>query len=216
MKKLLIATSLATLPLLAHQAYAVDVYVEAQAGYARLGDIRTENIVIDSEETIRLTGKYENDFIYGLELGLTAFESYDVLRIGLGWQRMSAELDKLLIQSNTRGAGSITADELETAVGISMDNDIDLFSANIYYDFPTRSRFKPYLGLGAGLIDLEGADGKESGWIYSIGARYLFSETIHAGFKYQHIDFGNFRDDFGVRYNGIDANIFSLTFGLSF
>lgn len=211
----LLALPLLTASLFANTALAADIHVQAQGGFARVADINAKPGLLNDPD-LSGTLKYDYDPAYGLELGLANFEQHEVLRLGFAWQKLTPELQEATVIDNALlEYSTFTRDELK-ADGYDFDADIELYSANLYYDIPLGWSFKPYVGIGTSLIDMELSKHKESGLVYSAGGLYEISEHVQVGIKYQHLDFDDFEDQEGDIYEGLAAGMWLVTLGVSF
>ena len=217
MKSTLLASILFALPI---AAQAASGYIEGQVGYASIHDVDTKTFT--SIETGSVSGSLDYDPVigYGFEIGIRDFEQYNDLRVGLAWNRFKAELDSASIDvtgGTEVGAisGSASASDL-ASVGLDFDNDINVYSANFYYDFPVEMAFKPYLGFGIGVADIENAEDKEIAVIGLIGGQYEISEGVNLGIKYQYINIDSFEDELGIEYDDASASMISVTLGVNF
>jgi OOP family OmpA-OmpF porin len=206
MKSTLLASILFALPI---AAQAASGYIEGQVGYASIDDVDTKTFT--SIETGSVSGSLDYDPVigYGFEIGIRDFEQYNVLRVGLAWNRFKAELDSVSIDA-TGGT------EIGPISGLDFDSDVDVYSANFYYDFPVEMAFKPYLGFGIGVADIENAEDKEIALIGLIGGQYEISESVNLGIKYQYINIDSFEDKLGIEYDDASASMISVTLGVNF
>lgn len=216
MKKLL-AASLFILPL----AVQAQGYIEGQVGYTFIDDVDTKTY--SSVETGSVQGSldYDSAVAYGLEIGMKNFEAHNVLRMGLAWNRVSADLDKASIDISGGTlidpiSGSASSSELKSE-GLNFDNDVNVYTANFYYDIPLNSSaFTPYLGFGIGMADIDNAKSNELALIGIVGGRYEISDGKYLGMKYQYIDVADFEDELGIEYDGVGAHMISATLGMDF
>jgi len=214
--KRLLAASLFILPF----TVQAQGYIEAQVGYTFVDDVDTNEYSSVETGTVQGTLDYDSDMGYGLEIGMRNFEAANVLRMGLAWNRFGADLDKASI--NISGgteigaiSGSASSSELKS-VGLNFDNDVNVYTANFYYDIPLKSGFTPYLGLGFGVADIDNAKSNEFAVIGIVGGRYAMSNGTYLGMKYQYIDVADFEDELGIEYEGAGAHMVSATLGMEF
>lgn len=214
--KRLLATGLLILPL----ALQAQGYMEGQIGYTFIDDIDTETFSSVETGTVQGSLEYDSAVGYGLEIGIKNFESYNILRMGLAWNRFSADLDKASIDISGGTligpiSGSASSSELKSA-GLNLDNDVNVYTANFYYDIPLKSGFTPYLGFGIGVADIDNAKNNELALIGMIGGRYEISDDTYLGVKYQYIDVDDFEDESGIEFDGAGAHMISATLGIDF
>ena len=217
MKKSLLTASLFILPL---AAQAAGGYIEGQVGYGYIDDVDTKTYSSIETGSVKASLDYDPDVAFGLEIGIRDFESQNVFRLGLAWNRLKADLDKASVKISGGTvigpvSGKASSSELKAA-GLDFDNDVDVYTVNAYYDFPVKMAFKPYLGLGVGVADIDNAKDTERAIIGIIGGRYEISDGVNLGIKYQYIDVDNFKDDLGIKYDGASAQMISATLGMDF
>jgi opacity protein-like surface antigen len=165
MKKLLITVVFATV---STGALAADLkpYIEAQLGYAKLKDVETESFsgsVGGGTATLSAKGDFDNSFAGGAELGVGNIGASN-FRLGASYTRMDFDMEKVTGSLTTTGVsgvanGTYTADITRYIrdAGISLDNRVNLYMANAYYDFKNESSFTPFLGVGMGMADVQNA-----------------------------------------------------------
>ncbi len=126
--------------------------------------------------------------------------------------------------------------------GLYTSNDIDGTDAtsvntyggfvNAYFDFPTETAFKPYIGVGVGYgetqVDIRDSEADEAGMMYQAkaGVGYELSETttLDVGYRYLNatdaeFDFDSADDDLttddDLLLNGeVDTEIHAITVGM--
>ena len=76
--------------------------------------------------------------------------------------------------------------------------------------------FKPYMGFGFGVADIENAKDKELALIVLIGGQYEISESTHLGIKYQYITINDFENERGFEFEDSHVNMISVTLGVNF
>lgn len=219
MKRVIVAMFVAAFPL---HAFAVGGYVEGSLGYTFVSDVD-----VKGSATTPATGTisdidlvFEDAVGYGLEIGIRNFEQHNVLRIGFAWDRFDADLDEIDFSAtggNQLPAGnySISSGELRT-VGLDFDNTVDVYTANLYYDFPSSGKWSFFFGGGIGFGDVENAKDNELAWKVALGARYPLSDNMYLGLRYDHIRVDEVEDELGVEYNNIGANRVSATLLFNF
>ena len=204
MKSTLLASILFALPI---AAQAASGYIEGQVGYVSIDDVDTKKYTSIEAGSVSASLDYDPVIGYGFEIGIRDFEQYNVLRVGLAWNRFKAELDSVSIDA-TGGTEFVPISGL--------DSEVDVYSANFYYDFPVEMAFKPYLGFGIGVADIEDAEDKEMAVIGLIGGQYEISEGVNLGIKYQYINIDSFEDELGTEYDDASASMISVTLGVNF
>lgn len=227
MKKLLIPLLL-LLPL---HAYAENnIYVEGQLNYNNPKDVSTKerNGVVGSAigdityTDVKLKNKYDSETDAGIEIGLANIADTN-FRLGLSYTKTSFKLDKstlsgsLEVGGETISGGEDISPSTWASVGLTFDNDVKLYMANAYYDFEIDQNFKPFIGLGMGMADIENAkDNREFTYSGTVGARYFFNEKVYLGGKFAYSVINGPEDQFGIEYDDIDIYTTSLILGYEF
>ena len=223
MKKLLIPLLL-ILPL---HAYAENnIYVEGQLNYNNPKDVSTKELSGVGEtgitySNVKIENKYDSETDAGIEIGLANIADTN-FRAGLSYTKTSFKLDRSTLSGSvTRGVTTVTGGVDITpadwaSVGITFDNDVKLYMANAYYDFEINENFKPFVGLGMGMADIENAKDKEFTYSGAVGARYFFNEKVYLGGKFAYTVINGPEDDFGLTYDDIDLYTTSLILGYEF
>lgn len=204
------------------QAIAVGGYLEGNLGYMFTSDVKMKGSAFNpTTGTISNIGlDYDDALGYGLEVGLRNFERYDVLRIGLAWDRFDADLDRITLTASggtslAAGNYSISSSELKS-LGFDFDNSVNVYTVNLYYDFPSESKFTFSLGAGVGLGDVENARDEEFAWKFSVGGRYQLTERTYIGLRYDHIGIDSLEDELGLSYDDVAANRVAATLTYAF
>jgi len=223
MKKLLIPLLL-LLPL---HAYAdTSVYIEGQLNYNNPKDVSTNEINgVEGNITysdVKIENKYDSETDAGFEIGLANIADTN-FRLGLSYTKTSFKLDKSMLSGTlTDGVTTLTGGVDITpadwaSVGITFDNDVKLYMSNVYYDFDINENFKPFIGLGMGMADIENAkDNREFTYSGTVGARYFFNEKVYLGGKFAYSVINGPEDQFGIEYDDIDLYTTSLILGYEF
>lgn len=199
-------------------AIGANAYIEGQLGYTWVDDVDTVTATDPAFGTASGTLNYDDNINYGLEIGIENFEKHNVLRLGLSWNRFEAKLDtgSVNITGGTQvGAisGTVSSSQLKS-VGLDFDNTVNVYMANFYYDIPVEMSFKPYVGLGLGIADVEHATDNEAAYSASVGGRMAINENTKLGIKYTWMQIGGSTDEVGIPYE--DFNVSSLTATLSY
>jgi opacity protein-like surface antigen len=219
MKKTSAAILLFVMPL---PAFAVGGYIEGNLGYTFVSDADLKGSAATVEAGTLSNGelKYDDGVGYGLEIGIRNFESHNVLRLGLAWNRFDADLDELEFDASggtvlPAGRYSLSSGELES-VGLDFDNTVDVYTVNIYYDIPTSEKFTFFVGGGIGIADVENAKDEEFAFKLALGGRYQLGENAYLGLRYDYIGIDDLEDDSGDKYENVSANVVSATLGFNF
>jgi len=224
MKKLLITVVFATV---STGALAADLkpYIEAQLGYAKLKDVETESFsgsVGGGTATISAKGDIDNSLAGGAELGVGNIGASN-FRLGASYTRMDFDMEKVTGSLTTTGVsgvanGTYTADITRYIrdAGISLDNRVNLYMANAYYDFKNESSFTPFLGVGMGMADVQNAKDNEFAYQGVIGGKFDIDKNMYLGLKGLYTKVNGITDELGIKYKDMDAYSGQVLLGVNF
>ena len=224
MKKLLITVVCATI---STGALAADLkpYIEAQLGYAKLKDVDTESFsgsVGGGTATLSARGDFDNSFTGGAELGVGNIGASN-FRLGASYTRMDFDMEKVTGSLTTTGVsgvanGTYTADITRYIrdAGISIDNRVNLYMANAYYDFKNESSFTPFLGVGMGMADIQNAKDNEFAYQGVIGGKFDIDKNMYLGLKGLYTKVNGITDELGIKYKDMDAYSGQVLLGVNF
>jgi opacity protein-like surface antigen len=224
MKKLLITVVCATI---STGALAADLkpYIEAQLGYAKLKDVDTESFsgsVGGGTATLSARGDFDNSFTGGAELGVGNIGASN-FRLGASYTRMDFDMEKVTGSLTTSGVsgvanGTYTADITQYIrdAGISLDNRVNLYMANAYYDFKNESSFTPFLGVGMGMADVQNAKDNEFAYQGVIGGKFDIDKNMYLGLKGLYTKVNGITDELGIKYKDMDAYSGQVLLGVNF
>jgi opacity protein-like surface antigen len=224
MKKLLITVVCATI---STGALAADLkpYIEAQLGYAKLKDVETESFsgsVGGGTATISAKGDFDNSFAGGAELGVGNIGASN-FRLGASYTRMDFDMEKVTGSLTTTGVsgvanGTYTADITRYIrdAGVSLDNRVNLYMANAYYDFKNESSFTPFLGVGMGMADIQNAKDNEFAYQGVIGGKFDIDKNMYLGLKGLYTKVNGITDELGIKYKDMDAYSGQVLLGVNF
>jgi opacity protein-like surface antigen len=224
MKKLLITVVFATV---STGALAADLkpYIEAQLGYAKLKDVETESFsgsVGGGTATLSAKGDFDNSFAGGAELGVGNIGASN-FRLGASYTRMDFDMEKVTGSLTTTGVsgvanGTYTADITRYIrdAGISLDNRVNLYMANAYYDFKNESSFTPFLGVGMGMADVQNAKDNEFAYQGVIGGKFDIDKNMYLGLKGLYTKVNGITDELGIKFKDMDAYSGQVLLGVNF
>ena len=86
----------------------------------------------------------------------------------------------------------------------------------MYYEFEITDKFKPYVGVGYGLADIDNAKDDEGTLVWSVGGRYDMTDKVSLGLKYQRFEIDGPTDKLGIDYKDMDVDNVSITLGYNF
>ena len=210
MKKLLIAVAVATISL---GVFAADLkpYVEGSVGYYNLDDVETEtwsgSASIGANTITRASAKidYDKSWGGGVELGLRNV-GIENLRLGASYQRLNLDMKKVTGSATVNGTGyteDITS-VIRDTLGIDLNNHVNLYMLNAYYDFKNSSQFTPFVGVGVGMADIQNAKDNELALSASLGGKYHFDKNVYLGAKGVFTRVNGITDGLNIPYKDTD------------
>ncbi len=203
------------LALISSSALAAELkpYLEGQLGFASLDDVDTKlnGAIGGGTATASAKIKYDHSVSGGFEIGANNV-GIENLRIGASYNRMKFDMDKVTGSITTTGVtgfdnGTLTGDITSTvrSAGISLDNSVNLYMANAYYDIKNASAFTPFVGLGMGMANIQNAKDNEFAWSASVGGKYNIDKNMYLGLKGSYTSVNGITDKIGLEYKDMDA-----------
>ena len=203
------------LALISSSALAAELkpYLEGQLGFASLDDVDTKlnGTIGGGTATASAKIKYDHSVSGGFEIGANNV-GIENLRIGASYNRMKFDMDKVTGSITTTGVtgfdnGTLTGDITSTvrSAGISLDNSVNLYMANAYYDIKNASAFTPFVGLGMGMANIQNAKDNEFAWSASVGGKYNIDKNMYLGLKGSYTSVNGITDKIGLEYKDMDA-----------
>jgi opacity protein-like surface antigen len=158
---------------------------------------------------------YDNPLGGGLELGVKNI-GIENLRIGASFQRAKFDMKSVHVQGTLNydnGAGdngSLSVNENVTSfvrdtLGVDLNNTMNLYMANAYYDIKNASAFTPFIGFGVGMADIKNAKDNEFAWSASVGGKYNIDKNMYLGLKGSYTSVNGITDKIGLEYKDMDA-----------
>ena len=201
-------------------------YIEGQINYNQVDNVDTNTYSGSSGgftfTNLKGTLDYDSDIGYGFEFGASGLFDNDNLRLGLSYVKNEIELKKAT-GSGTVSDGSTTVNFAVSAdrsdlnsIGLSFDNDVDVYSLNAYYDFNAVNGFRPFLGAGIGQADIQNAKDKELAMSLYAGGRYSINENTYVGVKGTYMRVDGPEDKLGIKYDDITMYGITLSVGYQF
>jgi opacity protein-like surface antigen len=223
MKKLLVI-ALASLATSAVMAQEKPYYFELGVGKSAT-DVETNTYSGSASGITYSNAKIDLDYkkatTYGFEIGQSNFLGTP-LRVGFGMTTMKIKLDSAT-GSGTVSNGSTTVNFAGTAtaaqirsVGITFDNDVKVYGVNAYYDFDMKSAFKPFVGVGVGMADIQYAKDKELAYGLHIGVNYDIDKDFYVGAKASRHIINGPTDTLGLTYKDINVTYLGVQLGVRF
>ena len=200
-------------------------YLEGQLGATSVWDLDTAtysgSVAGVTYTNTKATFAYQPAFSYGVEAGLRNVGGMPV-RLGVAYQGFKAKVDKVTGSGTIAYNGttynlnqSVTHSDLKS-VGLDFDNQVHLFFANAYYDFNSGSAFRPFIGAGIGVANIEHAKNNELALNASVGAQYDLTSNVYVGGKLQLSWVNGPKDKLGVSYNNVMATTGMVSLGVKF
>ncbi|QDC51290.1 porin family protein [Candidatus Methylopumilus universalis] len=224
MKKLLIAAVVAAF---STGALAADLkpYIEGHLGYAKLKDVDTEAFsgsVGGGTATLSAKGEFDNSFAGGVELGVGNIGASN-FRLGASYTRMDFDMEKVTGTLTTSGVSGVANGTYSADItsyirnaGISLDNRVNLYMANAYYDFKNESSFTPFVGVGMGMADVQNAKDNEFAYQGVIGGKFDIDKNMYLGLKGIYTKVNGITDELDIKYKDMDAYSGQVLLGVNF
>ena len=203
------------LALISSSALAAELkpYLEGQLGFASLDDVDTKPYTASVGEgtaTASAKIKYDHSVSGGFEIGANNV-GIENLRIGASYNRMKFDMDKVTgsidgfvgVDTFNAGPGDIT--EAVKSLNVALDNSVNLYMANAYYDIKNASAFTPFVGLGMGMANIQNAKDNEFAWSASVGGKYNIDKNMYLGLKGSYTSVNGITDKIGLEYKDMDA-----------
>lgn len=223
MKKLLVI-ALASLATSAVMAQEKPYYFEFAVGKSS-ADVESNSYSGSASGITYSNAKIDLDYkkatTYGFEIGQSKFLGTP-LRVGFGVSSMKLKLEKATGSGTVSNgsttvnfSASATASEIRS-VGITFDNDVKVYGVNAYYDFDLKSAFKPFVGVGVGLADIEYAKDKEMTYALHLGANYDINKDFYVGAKASRHIISGPTDTLGLTYKDVNVTYVGVQLGVRF
>jgi len=210
------------LALLVNSALANAGYIEIQVGQAS-ADVSTETYS-GTASGVTVTGfganlDYDTSFTAGLEFGGNITEN---IRMGASFTTMDLDFEKAVINGSiTDGTTTLTGPLTITAadaasVGVTFDNEVNIYQLHGYYDFAPDAEFRPYVGGGIGFAEIENAADNELALSASIGGNYMITDNAYIGVRISAVNVGGVTDKLGIPYDDTTVTSAAVSLGISF
>ncbi len=192
-------------------------YVEGNIGAAFISDADAHINISDLSATA--TGDYGTELLFGLEAGISGLANADNLRLGLSWDRVSADLNSLNV-SGSDFVGPFTFNgNCPDPRGFcsAYDKAVNIVAANAYFDLPLGNTMgvQPFIGVGAGMAFFEDTD-SELALSGTLGARIPLGENVYLGGRYRFQWIAGPTDDLGLKFDPIKTHGLSAIVGVNF
>lgn len=225
MKKLLVVLALGAISSVSICAAAGKTYVEGHVGYAKLKDVDTESFsgsVGGGTATLSARGDFDNSFAGGVEIGVGNIGDSN-FRLGASYTRMDFDMEKVTGTLTTSGVSGVANGTYSADItryirdaGISLDNRVNLYMANAYYDFKNESSFTPFVGVGMGMADVQNAKDNEFAYQGVIGGKFDIDKNMYLGLKGIYTKVNGITDELNIKYKDMDAYSGQVLLGVNF
>ena len=204
---------------------AMAFYIEGQLGATQVMDLDTATysgtVGGVTYTNTKATFEYKPAFAYGVEAGLARIGGSPV-RLGLAYQGFTARVNKVTgsgtfaYNGNTYNLSqTVTRADLKLE-GLDFDNRVGLYMVNAYYDFDLGNGWRPYVGAGIGLANIQNAKNNELALNGSLGVQYDVTSNVYLGAKVQLSWVNGPKDKLGLTYDNVLATTAMLTVGTRF
>ena len=164
--------------------------------------------------------KYDEDSAFSFEVGM---QYSDNLRVGLAYTDLDVSFQSATVSgSATNGTTTINASATVTAadvsaLGLTWDNEADVYMLNFYYDFINiNPNYTPFLSLGIGQADITNTNDDETAVSFAVGVNMDISPSMYAGIKVMKTEIDGPTDKLGLSYDDIEVSSYSFQLGYKF
>jgi opacity protein-like surface antigen len=209
----------------AHAAPPTTMYLEGNLGRTYIKDVDTNTYSGATNgltfTDLRGTLDYNEPTYWGLEFGFNNLAQAPI-RLGLSVNTLktkfqSATISGSVTDGTTTYTGPVSVSRGDLAgIGLDLDNRINLYSFNGYYDFPTGTPWKPYLGLGIGWADIKNAKDEEFMYSLHAGVNYDINPRVYIGARIGWYHIEGPTDKTGVDFDNVKATTVGATLGYRF
>lgn len=200
-------------------------YAEGQIGAVMIGDVDTATYSGTTSgityTNAKATFDYRTALALGAEIGMTRVLGTP-FRVGLAYATFKAEVNEItgsgtFAYNGTTYNLSATVNRSQlTSSGLDFDNRVHVFTLNGYYDFDTGTRFRPFIGAGAGFADIKNATSKKLALNAALGFQYDMSSNVYLGAKLVGYRVSGPKDELGLTYKSITAGAALASVGVRF
>lgn len=169
-----------------------EMYINGYLGYAWADDLESDISILGFPTGITSSRDLKDDIVFGGAIGAYLYGQALRGEVELGFQNFDVDGTTL------SGGGG--------ALAVPLEGDVEAMTLmlNLWYDFDTGTRLKPYVGggVGVGFVDLDtsvpgiplniGAIGDSTSLAYQLGAGVSYAATdmidVGLGYRYRAID----------------------------
>jgi len=221
MKKIIYSFFLMSFAVISH---ADSYYFEGNIGRYDLDTVNTNTYSGTSSgitfSSLRGDLDYDEDYALGFELGMRI---NDNVRLGISYADLDLSFEGATVSgSATDGTTTINASARVTAadvnsLGLSWDNDADVYMLNAYYDFNNvHAKYIPFVGVGIGQADISNANDDETALSLAAGVNMDLENNMYAGLKLMLTQIDGPTDGLGITYEDIDVTSLHFMIGYKF
>lgn len=199
-------------------------YIEGQISLMQVDDVDgTTSVAVGGfNAVVNATAEYDSDIAFGAEIGVRKIADTG-FGVGVSFTSFQADLEQVDLDAALSfngvvigtASGTFTADQLATA-GFTLDNEVNTYSINTYYDFDGGKKFTPYVGFGIGLADIENANDKELMLSGIVGINYVLTENLYAGGRAAYHRISGPNDSLGFSFDDITVSSVGVVMGYNF
>ena len=174
------------------------VYVKPSVGYSNISDIKASAL------GVTVTTEVDSGIAYGLNVG---YDFGNDIRTEIGYDKVTGDFSKV------------------AGVAVTGDLDASTFSASVFKDFSSDSKFTPYVGAGLGTTNIDvgtitisgtsfaGSNSNSETLTLTLGTNYEFNEGSNLFLE------GNYRKVGDVTVSGVqytDISTLGVNAGIKF
>jgi len=181
-------------------------FAEVSLGASFIPTIRTKTYTL-SDGIDTATGHIELNYSTGLtagaEVGILG-GLFPKIGFSISYDYLQARFDHGLITGTLDGVpGSLAFTRNDVAgFGITLDNDVHLIAANVFYNPWEDGRIHPYIGGGVGVAIISHTD-TQAAVTATAGVRADLSDDFYVGVRYRYYYVTGPTDSFGIRYDSL-------------
>jgi len=221
MKKIIYSFFLMSFAVISH---ADSFYFEGNIGRYDLDTVNTPTYSGTASgitfTNLRSDLDYDEDYALGFELGMRI---NDNVRLGISYTDLDLSFEGATVSgSATDGVTTISGSARVTvadanALGLSWDNDADVYMLNAYYDFNNvHANYTPFVGVGIGQADISNANDDETALSLAAGVNMDLENNMYAGLKLMLTQIDGPSDGLGITYEDIDVTSLHFMIGYKF
>ena len=221
MKKIILSIFLLSFSII---TFADNYYLEGNIGRYDIDTVNTSTYSGTSSgitfSSLKGDLDYDEDYALGVELGMRINNN---IRLGISYTDLDISFEGGTVSgSATDGTTTINSSARVTpananALGLTFDNNADIYMLNAYYDFTdVHAMYTPFVSLGIGQADISNAKDDETALSIAAGVNMEINNNMYAGFKLMHTQIDGPTDRLNISYEDIDVTSLHLMVGYRF